>query len=257
VPCQSLDAYKASWTDWADRIQCIPTFNGKFKAIYSGGSSYSVDCDGNTILSSNQTNPSGYQHSAMTEAIIGECVTDIGNGAFWSCHSLSSITLPDSIVSIGRNAFYDCPMLTGITIPSGVTTIGEVAFAFCYRLANNLNIPDSVTSIGDNAFESCRSLTSITIGSGLTTINHSAFYDCRSLTTITIPSGVTSIGSNAFDSCSGLTSITVEATTPPTLGSYAFYRTNDCPIYVPSESVNAYKTASVWSTYSSRIQAIQ
>ena len=58
----------------------------------------------------------------------------------------------------------------------------------------------------------------------------------------------------AFGSCSGLTSITIEATTPPTIGTNAFYRTNDCPIYVPSGSVNDYKA--VWSSYSSRIQAI-
>jgi hypothetical protein len=40
------------------------------------------------------------------------------------------------------------------------------------------------------------------------------------------------------------------------LGNNAFYNTNNCPIYVPSASVNAYKSASGWSTYASRIQAI-
>jgi hypothetical protein len=57
--------------------------------------------------------------------------------------------------------------------------------------------------------------------------------------------------------CSGLTSIIVNATTPPKLSnSNAFNNTNDCPIYVPSGSVNTYKSASGWSTYASRIQAI-
>jgi len=36
----------------------------------------------------------------------------------------------------------------------------------------------------------------------------------------------------------------------------ALENTNNCPIYVPSASVNAYKTATNWSTYASRIQAI-
>jgi len=44
---------------------------------------------------------------------------------------------------------------------------------------------------------------------------------------------------------------------PPTLGSSTFDDTNNCPIYVPSGSVNAYKSASGWSTYADRIQAIQ
>jgi len=67
---------------------------------------------------------------------------------------------------------------------------------------------------------------------------------------------VTSIGNEAFDSCRSLTSVTVEATTPPTLSTDAFNSTNNCPIYVPCDSVDTYKAASGWSTYASRIQAI-
>jgi len=40
------------------------------------------------------------------------------------------------------------------------------------------------------------------------------------------------------------------------LGASAFNDTNNCPIYVPSESVEAYKSASGWSNYASRIQPI-
>ena len=66
------------------------------------------------------------------------------------------------------------------------------------------------------------------------------------------------IEENAFSNCTGLTSITIEATTPPSLpfGS-GFRNTNNCPIYVPAESVDAYKSATYWSDYASRIQAIQ
>jgi len=65
---------------------------------------------------------------------------------------------------------------------------------------------------------------------------------------------MTSIGDQAFYNCNKLTSITCLATTPPTLGSNVFYSTNNCPIYVPSGSVNAYKSS--WSDYASRIQSI-
>ena len=97
----------------------------------------------------------------------------------------------------------------------------------------NVQIGDCVTSIGDNAFNRCYNLTSCTIGSGVRRIGNYAFYKCYNLT-----------------------SVTVNATTPPTLGNDAFYDTNNCPIYVPSASVNTYKSASGWSDYSSRIQAI-
>ena len=114
------------------------------------------------------------------------------------------------------------------------TSVGSNA-PLLYQLytAKRVIIADTFTCIGNNAFNSCYGLTSCTIGSG-----------------------VTSIGSSAFQLCSGLTSITVETTTPPTLGSYAFSNTNNCPIYVPCESVNSYKSASGWSIYASRIQAI-
>lgn len=79
---------------------------------------------------------------------------------------------------------------------------------------------------------------------------------CTNLTSVTIPSSVTSIGHNAFRSCSALTSVTVEATTPPRLGLNVFESTNNAPIYVPAESVDAYKAATYWSTYADRIQAI-
>jgi hypothetical protein len=46
----------------------------------------------------------------------------------------------------------------------------------------------------------------------------------------------------------------MEATTPPSLGSNVFGNTNNCPIYVPSGSVNAYKTASKWNSYADRIR---
>ena len=54
-----------------------------------------------------------------------------------------------------------------------------------------------------------------------------------------------------------LTSVTLEATTPPTLGTTVFNGTHaDLVIYVPAGSVEAYKSATNWSTYASKIQAI-
>ena len=135
------------------------------------------------------------------------------------------------------------------------TSIAENAFVGCRGLTS-VSISNSVTSIGTYAFYKCTGLTTVTIPDSVTTIGYSAFNGCSGLTSITIPNSVTSIRDSAFNGCSGLTSITIQATTPPSLGISAFNNTNNCPIYVPAESVDAYKTATNWSELADRIQAI-
>jgi hypothetical protein len=111
-----------------------------------------------------------------------------------------------------------------------------------------------VTSIGERAFSDCSGLTSITISNSVTKIDERTFYNCRGLTSITIPNSVTSIGSEAFYSCSGLTSFTINTIVPPTIGNSIFSPNNSqLSIYVPAQSVNAYKTASGWSNFASKI----
>ena len=137
-----------------------------------------------------------------------------------------------------------------------VLHLGDDAF-FGLRSMTSCRLPNNIDKIPSRCFYDCFSLTSITIPYSVTEISHDAFYSCSKLKNISIPSNVTSIGNRALRYCSGLTSITVEATTPPTLSEYSvFDGTNNCPIYVPSQSVDAYKSATNWSTYASRIQAI-
>lgn len=132
---------------------------------------------------------------------------------------------------------------------------------YCFGLCNSVNIetfviPNGLPFIRSGAFSGCESLLEITIPNSVTNIGDSAFYHCYSLTSVTIPESVTSIGNNAFNHCSSLTSITCKATTPPTLGSYNNTLSNVTAVYVPEESVEAYKTATNWSYYSDKIQAI-
>ena len=146
-------------------------------------------------------------------------------------------------------------VVLSVIINNCVNAIGDRAFSE-YRSLESVTIPDSVKRIEQLAFEGCYSLSSVDIPNGVARFGQQAFYKCSGLTSIDIPSGVTSIGSQAFYQCESLTSITVEATTPPTLSSGVFNRTNDCPIYVPAASLSAYQSANRWSDYASRIVAI-
>ncbi|MDY2815862.1 MAG: leucine-rich repeat protein [Bullifex sp.] len=105
---------------------------------------------------------------------------------FYPCGKSSNYyAIPDSVTSIGNGAFWDCTSLTSVTIGNSVTSIGEWAFCNCSSLTS-INIPDSVTSIGEGAFVDCSSLTSITIPDSVTSIGSSAFFDCSSLSEIRI-----------------------------------------------------------------------
>ena len=214
--------------------------------------------------------------TSLTSITIPDSVTSIGDFAFDSCHSLTSVTIPDSVISIGEYAFFGCTSLTSITIGNGVTSIGEAAFYECTKLTSvaipnsvtsigsyafygctslaSVTIPDSVISIGDYAFWRCTSLTSVTIGNSVTSIGEYAFCACYSLTSVTIPNSVTSIGVGAFYGCTSLTSVYCKATTPPTGSSNMFdMNASGRKIYVPRESVEAYKAASGWSNYADYI----
>jgi hypothetical protein len=132
------------------------------------------------------------------------------------------------------------PAATAETFADGV---GKIEFA------------GDVTEIGYRAFYRKNALTSIGIPDSVVSIGNDAFVLCN-LSNIVIPSSVTTIGPDAFLACGSLTSITFLSSTPPTIGWHTFEQTY-CPIYVPAESVEAYKTASTyWEEYADRIQAI-
>lgn len=130
-------------------------------------------------------------------------VIAIGDGAFDSCWTASSIIIPDGVISIGDSAFSGCESLTFISIPDSVTSIGAAAFNDCESLTS-ISIPNSITSIKTGTFSSCFNLTSIDIPNSVTSIGSDAFSDCYNLVSINIPNSVTSIGIDAFLNCNNL-----------------------------------------------------
>ena len=100
--------------------------------------------------------------------------------------------IPNSVTSIGNEAFCSCSSLTSITIPNGVTSIGANAFLYCRGLTS-ITIPNSVTSIGYKAFCWCDSLTNITYNgtqSQWNSINKNSNWNDSSKKTITCTDGV-------------------------------------------------------------------
>ena len=234
-----------------------------------------------------ESNPLFYAHhiysdenTEITDLVIPNSVTSIGERAFYNCSGLTSVTIPNSVTSIGSEAFEGCSGLASITIPNSVTSIGEHAFDRCSGLTS-ITIPNSVTSIGEYAFERCSGLTSITVAQGntkydsrdncnaiiesasnkliagckttiipnsVTSIGDYAFYNCSGLTSVTIPNSVTSIGYSAFRGCSGLTSVISKIETPFAFGAYDFGSiSSSCVLTIPIGTRDAYIAAG-WTT---------
>ena len=184
--------------------------------------------------------------SSLKSVTIGNGVTSTSGNTFYQCTSLKSVTIGNGVTSIGEYEFAGCSSLSSITIPDSVTSIENNAFYRCYSL-KNITIPDSVTSIGNETFAGC-SMKSITIPDSVTSIGWAAFTGCSELTNITIGRGVTEIGLTVITKCDNLTTVYCKPTTPPSLSDSSLLELGRM-IYVPMESVDAYKSAEIWCDY--------
>lgn len=233
----------------ANLISKTITVNGTFNPSDDGADGYSsvlvnvpttgITPSGTLTVTSNGTvNVTNYAYADIQVPTGGSVV-----GAESILDKTISGTYSSSTLDyVGPYAFYGCSNLTGINLPN-VTLIDSKAFYTCRKL-RTINLPN-VIEIMPEAFES-------------------AGFDV-----IDLPS-VTSIGYDAFSGVifnERIPSAFIIRTTNCEIGRNAFgdimYWVQQDPdtdfgwIYVPRSAVNTYKTAANWSTYASRIRAIE
>lgn len=174
--------------------------------------------DGNTLT------VVGYNTAAGLNAVIpatvnGTNVTGIAANAF-SSSSITNVVIPNTITNIGDYAFYFCRYLRDVTLPASLKTVGRIPFDVCFSITNinvdpaNTNFsspggvwydkqvtnlieypagrlgpyspPEGVVSVGFGALAGCR-LSSFTFPTSLTNLEHYAFDGCMFLTNFITP----------------------------------------------------------------------
>lgn len=167
----------------------------------------------------------------LTDIVIPDSVTEIGDGAFSECDKLKNIYIPSSVTILGAAPFMACNAIESISvdkdstafksvdncllsidgemliagcknsvIPKGVTIICVGAFFQCLGLTD-IAIPEGVITIEEMAFSQCENLNNLSIGEGVKTIGYAAFEGFNHLTCVELPSSITYIGEGAFKGC--------------------------------------------------------
>lgn len=139
----------------------------------------------------------------LTDAVVPSEVTEIGDGAFNNCKSITTIEFPDTVNTIGRFAFCNCKNLKDFDFPESITSIGSYAFSDCSSL-QRITIPGSIALIENGTFGYCSTLEFVVIEEGVKGVGERAFSDCNKLKSITIPSSLRSISGGAFDSADAI-----------------------------------------------------
>ena len=157
---------------------------------------------------------------------IGIPIVNIPNIAAWFESTFGYINASPAIYS--HNLCQNDVPMPDVVIPEGCTKVGQKTL--CYLHLNSLSIPETVTSIGD--------------------YNQYALH----LPVFDIPSSVTKIGQyviggNNDPNVKNVPTVICRAVTPPTLGTVKANGGAHQAIYVPDESVEAYKTATNWSAF--------
>ena len=190
---------------------------------------------GDTLVLLNGIIPSNaFAQSSLSKTDFRDCIfTGLGDKVFINCANMEGeLKLPDTCKSIGRE-FIENTKINKLVLPPLVTTI-PIEFLFLAAMPFEFICNDT-----------------------LTTVSAYGFYSCSHCPKLDLPATVTSIGPMGFaGNYDYLKVVIIRAINPPALATNAFNDTTSHIIYVPDESVDAYKAATGWNIHADRIKPL-
>lgn len=199
-----------------------------------------------------------FKGCSKLKAINLDNIEYICQEAFANCANLNIVFSSDKITNIPSSAFTNSG-ITGINLPN-VTSIGNFAFNGT-KIGGVLRLPNLETINAGGAFNKTL-ITEVADFGRIVNLSPAAgyglFMSCTNLTKVVLPNTIAYIKGWAFYDARALNTLVIYAVTPPELELSAFGGTkiSSGVIYVPDESVDAYKAATNWSNYADRIKSL-
>ncbi|MBQ2395626.1 MAG: leucine-rich repeat domain-containing protein, partial [Bacteroidales bacterium] len=196
--------------------------------------------------------------TSITEIQSGAPTYGGGDGAFFEATSLVRCLGLGNVSYFGACSFYKCPSLTEVDIDwNKVTYIGEAAFTQCKINVDKLAIP-KLETLGGNSLQGIQTKVVADLGK-ITSLPYHWYSKlfCDNVECVVLPDTLTSMDTHSIHMDSSFNTLVMKAVTPPTIQSNTFMQLPSSAVfYVPDASVEAYKGATNWSDYASRIKGI-
>lgn len=161
-----------------------------------------------------------YNNKDIRYLVIPRSVDTIASGAFWQCHNLESVNMPNrpTPVFVDYLAFDDTKWYHDQ--PDGMTYIGKIAYKYKGKCPQKVVIAKGTKAISKGAFytptihfgdyhlkeQIADQLQDVVIPKG---VKYVSGFKWSSLKTVCLPKSVVEIGDNAFTSCHNLTNIEI------------------------------------------------
>lgn len=228
---------------WESDDENIAKYEYNVKALNVGKTTLNISfpmLDGTTLPLSCEVTVNNYIScgeeftiNGIVYRILTESTVEVAGVAEGT--TITEVTIPETVEYSFENRTY----------LFDVVAVGKSAFSM--RDIISVTLPNSIKTIKESAFYSCTSLSSIEMP-GVESINQSAFAYCHIIESLNLPESIKALGVRAIEGCFNLRSIIIRSTNPPTMtyGTALSNLSEDVIIYVPAESVDAYKA---WTTY--------